>query len=253
VNSGATIFDDRETVELLRDHPHLLAIADAVCATQTRRSAFEQHRRPLLVAAAALVACGTAAALTVALAIPSATTHHSPGGSHGPHRVQMPPPIPVSLDQAQSDMSNQFGASLVLPDTSALGPSETPTILEQPCLKAVDVPTAPLCWVTVRFPSPAVDIDYIRTSATWGSRYPDARDQYQQEIADPGNPSDFQIVSLNGTPALIRTTQTGNTIEFRLGELSITITAPNGDTPTTIGAADLETLAQSMLDQAGNG
>ena len=38
MSSGATIFDDRETVELLRDHPHLLAIADAVCATQTTRT-----------------------------------------------------------------------------------------------------------------------------------------------------------------------------------------------------------------------
>jgi hypothetical protein len=38
VNSGATIFDDRETVEFLRDHPHLLAIADAVRATQSERT-----------------------------------------------------------------------------------------------------------------------------------------------------------------------------------------------------------------------
>jgi hypothetical protein len=251
VNSGATIFDDRETVELLRDHPHLLAIADAVCATQTRRTALAQRRRPLLVAAAALVACGTAAALTVALATPSATTHHSHGGP--PYPFPMPPPIPVSLDQAQSDMSNQFGVPLVLPDASVLGASESPTILEQPCHKAVDVPTAPLCWVTVRFPSPAVDIEYIRTSATWGSRYPDARDQYQEEIVRTGNPSDFQIVSLNGTPALIQTVQTADTIEFRLDELSIRIMAPTGDTPTTISTADLETLAQSMLDQASNG
>ena len=35
MSTGATIFDDRETVEFLRDHPHLLAIADAVRATQS--------------------------------------------------------------------------------------------------------------------------------------------------------------------------------------------------------------------------
>jgi hypothetical protein len=38
VSSGATILDDRETVEMLRDHPHLLAIADAVRATQNKRT-----------------------------------------------------------------------------------------------------------------------------------------------------------------------------------------------------------------------
>src|SRR5262245_48673342 len=74
VTTGSTIFDDRETVEFLRDHPHLLAIADAVRATQTRPTS--KARRPLLVAAAA-VACATAAAVIAFLVVPGARTQHT--------------------------------------------------------------------------------------------------------------------------------------------------------------------------------
>ena len=250
MNTGATILDDRETVELIGGHPHLLAIADAVRATQVRRTSLAHRRRPLLVAAAGLAACGAAAALTVVLAVPGATQHSGAGSGTLP---PMPPAITVPVDQAQSDTLKAFGVPLILPDTSVLGRSDSsPTVLEQPCRAAPEVPTAPLCWVNVQFASPGVDIRYVQTSHTWGSRYPDAHDQYQREIANATNASDFQILSLSGTPALIETGQTGNSIEFRLGELSITIKAPNADTPTTIDAARLQALAQSMLDQAGN-
>lgn len=53
MNSGATIFDDRETVEFLSGHPQLLAIADAVRATQGRRS---RSARPLVIVAVGLIA-----------------------------------------------------------------------------------------------------------------------------------------------------------------------------------------------------
>lgn len=53
MNSGATIFDDQETVELLRGRPHLLAIADAVRATQAKRTLPGRPRTLLLVATVA--------------------------------------------------------------------------------------------------------------------------------------------------------------------------------------------------------
>ena len=253
MNSGATIFDDRETVEFLRDHPHLLAIADAVRATQSkqRRSAF--RRTPFLVAA--VVACATTATLIAFLVVPGARTHHTGANGHGqapPHRIALPPATPVPLDKAQSDTLNWFGVPLILPDTSVLRPSDSPTALEQWCAKAPEAPTTPLCQVNVQFESPAVGIEYVQTSHTWGSRYPNALDQYRREIAQAANPSDYQIVSISGTPALIETGKTGNSIEFRSGPLSITIWAPDDNgTPTTVDAATLQALAQSMVDQAG--
>jgi hypothetical protein len=71
VNGGATIFDDQETVEFLRDHPHLLAIADAVRATQSNRTRSALRRTPLLVAA--VVAC---ALLLVGVAIGGGSLFH---------------------------------------------------------------------------------------------------------------------------------------------------------------------------------
>ncbi len=252
MNSGATIFDDRETVEFLRDRPHLLAIADAVRATQRERTRSALSRKPLLVAAAAVVVCATAAALIAFFAVPGARTQHSGGGAQPPHRVALAPATPVPLDKAQSDTLDWFGVPLILPDTSVLRPSDSPTALEQWCAKAPEAPTTPLCQVNVQFASPAVGIEYVQTSHTWGAYYPDALDQYRREIAQATNPSDYQIVSISGTPALIETGKTGNSIEFRLGILSISIWAPdNNGTPTTVDATTLQALAQSIVDQAG--
>ena len=63
MNRGATILDDRETVEFLRDRPELLAIADAVRATQPQPKAIRRRWRPLLAAAAVLAAALAATAL----------------------------------------------------------------------------------------------------------------------------------------------------------------------------------------------
>lgn len=62
--AAATVFDDLEVVELLRDEPELLAIADAIAATRPASRGRLPLRR-LLFAAAAL-----AGALVLALAVP---------------------------------------------------------------------------------------------------------------------------------------------------------------------------------------
>lgn len=61
MNSGTTILGDRETIEFLRDHPQLLAIADVVRATQADRT-LPMRRRTLLPVAAAVAACIAVAA-----------------------------------------------------------------------------------------------------------------------------------------------------------------------------------------------
>lgn len=255
MNGGATIFDDRETVEFLRDHPHLLAIADAVRATQSEGTGSMLRRKPLLIAAAAVAVCATAAASIAFLAASRASSQHSGTRGHGrtPHHIALAPANPVPLSKAQSDALSSFGVPLVVPDTSVLKPSDAATALEQWCASATPGAPAPLCQVNVQFASPAVGIEYVPTAHTWGSRYSNALDQYHAEIVQATNPAEYQIVSLGGTPALIGAGKSGNSIEFRSGKLSITIWAPdNNGIPTTVDAATLQTLAQSILDQAGN-
>lgn len=60
-----TIFGDRETVELLAADPQLLAIADAVTATQHKEARAWRPRVRLLLAAAAVVALSAAGAWAV--------------------------------------------------------------------------------------------------------------------------------------------------------------------------------------------
>lgn len=258
MNSGATIFDDRETVELLCDRPHLLAIADAVRATQGKRKGSALRRTPLLVAA--VVACATAAVLIAFLVVPGASPHHSTKGvgpSHHPTTVAADAPAsPVPLSRAMSDASDSFGAPLILPDTPVVRPSDAAsTAFEQWCPSATPGADAPLCQVLVEFPSPYVSIAYSPTALTTGaSQYADPLDQFHAEIAQATDPAEYQIVSLTGTPALIKTGKSGNSIEFRNGKVSITMWAPsNNGIPTTVDAASLQALAQSILDQASAG
>ena len=89
MTNGATIFDDRETVEFLRDHPHLLAIADAVRATQSEGTRSLRRRKPLLAAAAA-AASAVVAALIAFLAVPGASSHHTAAGARLTTRSRSP-------------------------------------------------------------------------------------------------------------------------------------------------------------------
>lgn len=103
MSSGATILDDRETVELLRDHPHLLAIADAVRATQgtgTRSLA----RRKLLLVAAAVAACAAAA---VGFGVSTLFQDSSHSGSGGPVPLR-PGDVRPGITSLGND--NPFGA-----------------------------------------------------------------------------------------------------------------------------------------------
>lgn len=268
MNSGATIFDDREAVELLREHPHLLAIADAVRATQSEATRSLLRRKPLLLAAVA--ACAVVAALIAFLAVSGASSHHTAAGGGSPQHpitvdggapgsgsaVQVPGG-PVPLSKAQSDALNSFGVPLILPDTSVLKPSGAETAFEQWCPSTTPGAPAPLCQVNIQFPLQNVGIEYAPTAQTyWGSAYPDALDQYKAEIAQSSNLAD-QIVYLSGTPALLEPGKTGTSIEFRLGKLSISIWSPNavGEGGVQIQALDgatVQALAQSIVDQAGS-
>lgn len=82
MKSSATILDDRETVEFLAEHPELLAIADAVRATQTREGRAGTRRARLLLAAAAVAALATVCAVVLPGVFGGTGTH--PGGQPPP-------------------------------------------------------------------------------------------------------------------------------------------------------------------------
>ena len=113
MSHGATIFDDRETVELLRDYPHLLAIADAVRATQRRRARPWGSPRRIALAAATLLVAAVGAFVLV--------THS--GTNAG--RKQ----IGESLFVAPTPVANAAAADALLPFNVVLPSNATPTSL----------------------------------------------------------------------------------------------------------------------------
>ena len=260
----STIFDDRETVDILRERPDLLAIADAVSATLRQPARRFATRRRVVVAAAAVVACAAAvsvAVLTGALggSNPAGNqANQSVVGSGGGSAMLAPDPVPVS--QALSDGAKSFGVPIILPDTSVLKPSDASDADEQWAPSAYPGGPTHLLQVGVYFYGPPyVSIAYAPT-AYQSPTYPNALDQYKAEMAQGSQPADgrtppaYKIVYLSdGTPALITTGQGGNDIEFRLGPLSINIWAPsNNGIPTTVDSPALQALAQSISDQASS-
>jgi hypothetical protein len=111
--SSLTIFDDRETVEFLHDHPHLLAIADAVRATQRRQA--RPRATPLRIGlAAALLAVAAVGAFLLAT-----NSETNPGRK----------PIGESLFVAPTPVANAAAADTLLPFNVVLPTNATSTSL----------------------------------------------------------------------------------------------------------------------------
>lgn len=143
----------------------------------------------------------------------------------------------------EGDASKEFGASVVLPNTSLVQPSDAaPTAYEQWCPAPTPGASEPLCQVDVQFPAQAVTISYSR----WPPVASDPLADYQAQLqtsTDPGK----QIVYLSGIPALLLpkdAANNGSSIEFMLGKVTVTVFARNYDGPQT------QELAQSIVDQA---
>lgn len=204
-----------------------------------------------------IVAVAGAAAVIGVFAVPGTSSHHTAAGGGPPHPITVSgdaPGGPIPLSQALSSASKSFGVPIILPDTPVLKPSDAEAAASEQWLPSPKPGVKePVSQVTVDFPSPYVSITYAPTTLTdQGKTYANALDQYHAEIAQATDPAEYQIVSLSdGTPALIETGTNGNSIEFRLGKLSITIWAPNNNgVPTTVDAATIQALAQSIVDQA---
>jgi hypothetical protein len=211
MNSGAMIFDDRETLELLRDRPDLLAIADAVRATHRRTGA---RRRGWLLLAAAAVLVASAAAV---IALPRGGAHPPTGVTTGGAVLLMPDPVPVS--QAVNDAAKEFGAPVILPNLPFLDWS-------------ADTAEASENWSPSAYPGGPTHLQQVwvqdrPTGASFVSiGYAPATDQ------EP-----------TYSPALIQVGPNADNVQFRQGGLSIWIF-------TTGDVATLKALAQSIIDQA---
>lgn len=222
-------------------------------------------RLVLAIAAAALFA--GAAALIGFFAVPD-TSPQPPATTTGGKELIPAPHALVPLNQALSEASKSFGAPVVLPDTALLKPSDAdPTAYLQWWPSSLPSPEPgvqdPVSKLDVRFSSAGLIIEYTPTAiascgdASCSTIYPNALDQWKAAIY-PGSPARQIIYLSDGTPALITTSQTANDLLFRLGPLQINIwdppsndgTASTVATPTTISAADLQTLAQSIVDRS---
>ncbi|MGH3009175.1 MAG: hypothetical protein ACRDLM_07200 [Gaiellaceae bacterium] len=120
MNSGATILEDRETVELLRGRPDLLAIADAVRAGHLRPATARRRRRTLLLAAAtvALVA-GVCFSVVLSYGGGLSPGHSVTSGSGG----RFEPLSSISV-------SSVSDAAALLPFRLVLPPNATPTNMQ---------------------------------------------------------------------------------------------------------------------------
>jgi hypothetical protein len=168
VSSGTTILDDRETVELLRDHPHLLAIADAVRATQGRGKG-SMSRRKLLLFAAAVAACAAAAiGLGVSTLFQSSSRQDSGPGpvSPGAIRIDTTPlsnnnPFGdqgklVTLQQFVADMAAK-GYNVPLPNSPLANSENVGNIWENTATGAV----------TIYYPSSGIQLEYGGTGVEY--------------------------------------------------------------------------------------
>ena len=189
MNSRATIFDDPETVGLLRDRPDMLAIADAVRATH-RRTGARSRGWLLLVAAAAVVASAAAV-----IALPGGGAHPATGVTTGGAVGLIPDPVPVS--QAVSDATKEFGAPVILPKSPSLDWS-------------ADTAGANESWSPSAYPGGPTHLLQVWMSSHGpphvSIRYAPATDQ------DP-----------TYSPALIQVWPNANNVQFRQGRLSIWI------------------------------
>jgi hypothetical protein len=240
VNSNATILDDGETVEFLRDRPDLLAIADAVRATQTRSATRRRlaSRRTRVGFGLAAVAAGAAIAAGVALtAQKAASPQHL---FRGKSLVQPPPTLarPLGLTGTKiplSDAARTLGGPVVLPNSSLANSSNLGSVWER------TVPGHEYD-LAITFPSAGIIVQYDRPVP-----YPEPpAEMYQTEARQ--QPDSMSAIDLNGVPALA-TQQNSDQLGTNFGSIEF---VKGGTRIAVLGHYDeatLESIAQSIVEQ----
>jgi hypothetical protein len=253
VKSGATILDDRETVELLSERPDLLAIADAVRATQSRPGGlgFRRVKGPVLaVVAFAVVTGAVVGGLTLTgHNAPAEKTAHKPpaekiksssGGIIGPAGAVATLARPLGGFGQQVSLAtavSELGGPVTLPDSAQVKPSDAGAVWAATASSQGESSVS----VAVTFPAQGFIIQYLRPPI------PDPLSNFQGFVKDsPGS----QVIYLNGGVPARAIAQTSDpsswgSIEFVAGGTTILVMGQTDQ-------ATLQSVAQSILDRVGS-
>ncbi|HJU35865.1 MAG TPA: hypothetical protein VJ716_00410 [Gaiellaceae bacterium] len=226
MSSGATILDDRETVELLRDHPHLLAIADAVRATQGKETR-SLPRRKLLLIAAAVAACAAAAIGFGVSTLFQGSSHRGSGpvparpdlGRPGITSLGNGNPFGadgklVTLQQFVADMAKR-GYNVPLPDSPLANSNNVGNVWEAPSGAAI-----------AYYPSSGIELTYGGTGIDY--------------VGVPGD----EIQEINGVRAIV---ESAGTQGFTFATVMLPL--PSGHLVTLLSkgpVSDLVSVAKTL-------
>ena len=208
----------------------LLADANPVRAEDIAGLEFRAHtHRPALprrVVVAAILATAVAASLLAVLLSGGAGSRtRSSSGESGHGGGPSPAQTPISL----SDAAAALGASVILPDTSAVAPSDVGSVT-----KRCPGQWGKTCEITITFPSEDVQIHYSLGG------YADPLTEYEGSTRADGT----ALVYLSGIPALLDTGEVASWIEFQLNGLSIWVMERHSDGPA------VQAIAQSIVDRS---
>jgi hypothetical protein len=209
----------------------------------------EPKRRVAVLAGAVVCAALAASLIGVFVLGQSNTKSMEPGlheglGTIGPVMPQPPRSIPIT------DLSLTIGAPVALPMTSLVQPTDAKSANAEgvcPVVSTTGIDGA--CFVTVRFPSQPLTVEYNRPTGQPGPAgfAADVQTMKQEAARHPGS-GRADLLDLNGVPAMFSTgdyslgAEGTASIHFIVGETAITIYGDQDE-------ATLQTLAQSILDR----
>jgi len=216
--------------------------------------------RRRLVLAAAVAAAAVAAAL-IGVFVLTGGEHQQRTGEHqqrtelkegtpdnslrlGP--VAGPPPRSIAI----SDVSVSLGAPVALPHTSAIQPADARSASADRICPVISIAGIDgTCFLTVKFPSQSVTIEYNRPTGQPGpAGFAADVQQMQEEAARHPGSGQADLLDLNGVPAMFSTgdyslgAEGSASIHFIVGETAVTISGAQNE-------ATLQGLAQSILDR----
>lgn len=192
--------------------------------------------RVMMLAACVAVAAAATFGVVRALSSPASTSTSSPLLGIGPAPTVAHPLPPSAQQVSATAASSALGASLTLPRSASVSPSEAGAFW---LASAHASDGESRVSVAVTFPSHAFAVRYTRPA------YPDPLANYQSFVN--AYPNGSQLIYLHGVPALLQTStrpdgSTWDAVEFVKGGTIIVVMGNAQE-------AALQSAAQSIVDQ----